>query len=182
MSRVRAETDEEVYNFEENFEQAFKVGVEALKNLEVFTPRDMVELPNKRVEVTFTLGEAEYPMLPKWRGPTQQQKLANGEEIPLIWGNWNGVLEVAIVTDRFEDTPYDYLAIKNEHNFYKSKILDALAHENELFSELNLPYYEVSEVRPGGHLPEPPDIERMDDRTVQIFNVKFQITEEAFPV
>lgn len=181
MARARATTDEEVYNIEENIEQAVKAGMQAIKSMSVYTPKDLVELPAERVEVEFVLGPAEYPKLPKWRGETQQDKLDADEDVPLVFGTYTGTLTMSIVTTRFDDEPNDALAIKNKHNTYIAKIYDALADEHDIFSETRLPYYEVAEIRPNGHIPTFDEM-RTEDRTELQFSIKLQIAPEAFPV
>ena len=155
---MRASSLEQLFDFETAMEAAVVAALTAA-GITAHSQRDSADRKTPRVEVQFSSGAVTGHMA--MPGRTQ------------IYDQFSGTLRLTVVTDR----------AKNEasHSVFISKIRSKLYQPAKVFTEANLPFYDILDVQDQG-LQIGVDPERNLDVTVNIYSIRFGINSEAWPI
>lgn len=160
---------ERVLNFEGNFEDAAE---KLLRDLNLSPHKAMSSryVEERYTHVQFQLGEALQP--------NGLVKLPSGN---LEWSQYQGVMEIAVVTTRDADLTKRVVAgIKDVHRAWAAKIRRIMMQDESMpFDESSLPLYKVEWIRPSG-TQFLVDEDRKTDTTVLRYAITFRIRPNAF--
>lgn len=155
---MRASSLEQLFDFETAIEAAV-AGVLASMGISVHSQRDSADLKTPRIEVQFSSGSV-----------TGHMAIVGCAQ---IYDQFAGTLRLTVVTDRAKN--------ESSHSVFISKIRSKLYQPAKVFTESNLPFYDVFDVQDQG-LQIGLDPERNLDVTVNAYSIRFGINPEAWPI
>jgi hypothetical protein len=163
-----ASSEIQIYSFENNIERAVQSVLGAAGLLDVFIQGANATLPESRIEIMFSSGEAmnesTYPL------DTTQH----------IYDFFSGRLQLRIVTVRPDNQPSLVAGVSNLHEEWCANVRKILQERNSPFTASNLPYYAIKTIRPLGTQRDL-DPRWLEDYTRLDFLIEFGIRSDAWP-
>lgn len=162
-----AQNVKQITNFNGNFQAAVQSILKAAGYADTFIERGRAELPESRIEVSFSLGEA-----------MNETQLRNGD---LEYDFFSGRLRLRIVTVRPDDQPSLLPGVDGLHSEWSAGILATFRESQKPFTAANLPFYTVRTIRP---LSVTPDLDPrwLEDFTAIELHIEFGIRADAWPL
>ena len=162
-----ATSEKQVFNFDNNFEQAARAVLVAGGYADAFIEgAQSADLPPSRIEVSFAAGEA-----------LNEAALLNGDH---VYDYYSGRLTLRVVTFRPEDQPSPIAGVSNLHSEWSAAVRYLFQERRAPFNSVNLPFYSVQAIRP---LATTRDLDPkwLEDYTRLEFAVEFGIRADAWP-
>lgn len=156
----------QIYAFESNFEKAVQSVLQSAGLLDTFIQGQDATLPESRIEVMFSSGEA------------MNQAILTDRS--LVYDFFDGMLSLRIVTVRPEDQPSLIAGVRSLHEEWCARVRMLLEERASPFTTSNLPYYTVRTIRQTATRRDL-DPRWLEDFTQLVFQLQFGIRSDAWP-
>lgn len=169
---MAAENLADLHNFQQHFEQAAKSGLFDQQGLTVFVSRDYadpdVSLPDEMLSVNLAGLEA-----------VEVRGIQSGVNFGQEWVGYQAELLFMVRTIREDDIPVPAETIQTRHNDILSKVRASMLYQSCIWDG-RLPYYDVTEVKPGLQVWDSEEEIRLDQTTLP-YTIQFLIRQDAWP-
>lgn len=156
----------QIFNFENAFERATRAVLQAAGYEDTFIQGANQTLPESRIEVMFSTGEA-----------INEAVLENSDH---VYDFFSGILSVRIVTVRPEDQASLISGVGDLHSEWAAGVRVALQERVSPYTTSNLPWLAVKTIRPRATTRDL-DPRFLEDYTRLDFYVEFGIRSTAWP-